>query len=42
MNSNHARVCPSPEWSEHMYHDVLPGLCAGLDLGTRMLEIGPS
>ena len=24
-----------------MHHDVLPGLCAGLDLGTRMLEIGP-
>ena len=24
-----------------MYHDVLPGLCAGLNLGTRMLEIGP-
>jgi len=41
MNSNHARVCPSPEWAEHMHHDVLPGLCAGLDLGTRMLEIGP-
>ena len=41
MNSNHARVCPSPEWAEHMHHDVLPGLCAGLDLGTRMLELGP-
>jgi SAM-dependent methyltransferase len=41
MNSNHARVCPSPEWAAHMHTDVLPGLCAGVDLGTRMLEIGP-
>jgi SAM-dependent methyltransferase len=41
MNSNHARLCPSPEWAAHMHTDVLPGLCAGVDLGTRMLEIGP-
>jgi len=41
MNSNHARVCPSPEWAAHMHTDVLPVLCAGVDLGTRMLEIGP-
>jgi SAM-dependent methyltransferase len=41
MNSNHARVCPSPEWAAHMHADVLPALCAGVDLGARMLEIGP-
>jgi SAM-dependent methyltransferase len=41
MNSNHAMVCPSPEWAAHMHSDVLPPLCAGVDLGARMLEIGP-
>jgi len=41
MNSNHARVCPSPEWAAHMHQDVLPGLCAGIELGPRMLEVGP-
>lgn len=41
MNENHARLCPSPEWAAHLHTDVLPGLCAGVDLGPRMLEIGP-
>jgi SAM-dependent methyltransferase len=41
VNSNHARVCGSPEWAEHLQTDVLPVVTAGLDLGTDMLEIGP-
>jgi ubiquinone/menaquinone biosynthesis C-methylase UbiE len=41
MNSNHARLCPSPEWAEHLRTEVLPRLCLGADLGSRVLEIGP-
>lgn len=41
MNENHARLCPSPEWAEHMHTDVLPELTRGVELGARMLEIGP-
>lgn len=41
MNENHGRVCPSPEWSAYMQEEILPGLCEGVDLGRRLLEIGP-
>ena len=41
MNENHARLCPSPEWAEHIQHDVLPLLTRDIDLGSAMLEIGP-
>lgn len=41
MNAHHAALCPSAEWAEYLHHDVLPALTAGLDLGLRMLEIGP-
>src|SRR4051794_17544919 len=41
MNENHAKLCPSPEWADHLHRDVLPGLADGLTLGPRMLEIGP-
>jgi ubiquinone/menaquinone biosynthesis C-methylase UbiE len=41
MNENHAKVCPSPEWAEHMQRDVLPSLTEHADLGAEMLEIGP-
>jgi ubiquinone/menaquinone biosynthesis C-methylase UbiE len=41
MNENHARVCPSPEWAEHIQKDVLPSLTQHADLGDDMLEIGP-
>jgi ubiquinone/menaquinone biosynthesis C-methylase UbiE len=41
MNTNHDRVCPSPEWAEHLHRDVLPAIVDGVDLGDRMLEIGP-
>jgi len=41
VNENHANVCPTPEWAAHLHQDVLPELVAGVDLGRRMLEIGP-
>jgi len=41
MNENHARVCTSPEWAEHLQNDILAVLTSGLDLGKEMLEIGP-
>jgi SAM-dependent methyltransferase len=41
MNENHAKLCPSPEWAAYLHKDVLPALAEGLELGPRMLEIGP-
>src|ERR1700677_3657457 len=41
MNQNHATLCGSPEWAEHIQMDILPALAGGLDLGEHMLEIGP-
>jgi ubiquinone/menaquinone biosynthesis C-methylase UbiE len=41
MNANHARLCPSPEWAEHLCNDVLPAVTAGVDLGDELLELGP-
>jgi len=41
MNENHATLCASPEWADHIQVDILPPLVAGLDLGETMLEIGP-
>lgn len=41
MNENHARLCPSPEWAQHLQDDILPVLTRDIDLGSRMIEIGP-
>jgi len=41
MNDNHARLCPSPEWAQHIQDDILPLLTRDIDLGAAMLEIGP-
>jgi SAM-dependent methyltransferase len=41
MNENHARVCTSPEWAQYIQTEVLPALTRDVDLGDRMLEIGP-
>jgi SAM-dependent methyltransferase len=41
MNSNHARVCSSPEWAEYIQRDILPALTRDVDLGETMVEIGP-
>lgn len=41
MNENHDRVCPSPEWAEYLQSEVLPQVVDGVQLGAKMLEIGP-
>ena len=41
MNENHAKVCTSPEWAEYIQTTVLPAVTRDIDLGDRMLEIGP-
>jgi ubiquinone/menaquinone biosynthesis C-methylase UbiE len=41
MNNNHATVCTSPEWAQHIQTDILPTLTRDVDLGDQMLEIGP-
>ena len=41
MNSNHTRLCGSPEWAAHIQDKILPTVTAGVDLGADMLEIGP-
>jgi SAM-dependent methyltransferase len=41
MNDNHTRLCPSPEWAQHLHRDVLPSLTAGVALGDELLELGP-
>jgi SAM-dependent methyltransferase len=41
MNSNHEKLCPSPEWAQYLRHDLLPSVTDRVDLGPHMLEIGP-
>jgi ubiquinone/menaquinone biosynthesis C-methylase UbiE len=41
VNENHARLCTSPEWTEHIQTEILPVLTRDVDLGSDMLEIGP-
>ena len=41
MNENHQRLCGSPEWAAQLQETVLPRVSRDVDLGQRMLEIGP-
>ena len=41
MNSNHAKLMPSPEWAAHIQDEVLPQATAGVELGDDLLELGP-
>jgi ubiquinone/menaquinone biosynthesis C-methylase UbiE len=41
MNENHHRLCGSPEWAAQLQETVLPRLFADVEVGDRMLEIGP-
>jgi SAM-dependent methyltransferase len=41
VNENHAILCASPEWAEHLESEVLAPLVAAVDLGDEMLELGP-
>jgi ubiquinone/menaquinone biosynthesis C-methylase UbiE len=40
MNDNH-KLCSSPEWAEQLQTRVLPYLVRDVDLGDKMLEVGP-
>ncbi len=41
MNGNHAILCASPDWAEHLESEVLTPLTDAVDLGEKMLELGP-
>lgn len=41
VNENHAKLCASQEWADHLQQDVLPELAARAALGGDVLEIGP-
>ena len=41
MNENHARVCGSAEWAAQLQETVLARLARDVELGERLLEIGP-
>jgi protein-L-isoaspartate O-methyltransferase len=41
INSNHQRLCGSPEWAAQLQETVLSRLCGTVELGDRLLEIGP-
>jgi ubiquinone/menaquinone biosynthesis C-methylase UbiE len=41
VNENHVRLCPSPEWAEHIQSEVLPSLWNITTFGDVMLELGP-
>ncbi len=41
MNENHAKLCPSPEWAQHLHSEVLPAVTTGVALGEDLLELGP-
>jgi SAM-dependent methyltransferase len=41
MNQNHAQLCPSPRWAQHLHDEVLPYLANVASLGEYMLELGP-
>lgn len=41
MNSEHAALCSSPEWAEHIRDVVVPEVLESVSLGDDVLEIGP-
>jgi ubiquinone/menaquinone biosynthesis C-methylase UbiE len=41
MNENHQRLCGSAEWAAQLQDTILARLCRDVELGPRMLEIGP-
>jgi ubiquinone/menaquinone biosynthesis C-methylase UbiE len=40
VNENH-KLCSTPEWAEWLQTEVLPFLVRDIDLGEKMLEVGP-
>lgn len=41
VNENHARLCASLEWAEHIQTEILPRVTASACLGEQLLELGP-
>jgi SAM-dependent methyltransferase len=41
MNHDHAELCSSGEWAEHIAEAVLPAALGDVTLGDDVLEIGP-
>ncbi len=41
MNSEHLRLCSSPEWAAYVADDLLPWVLADHRLGDELLEVGP-
>jgi ubiquinone/menaquinone biosynthesis C-methylase UbiE len=41
MNHDHAELCSSQEWAEHIAETVLPAALDAVTLGDEVLEIGP-
>jgi SAM-dependent methyltransferase len=41
MNSDHDKLCSSPDWAAYLQSEILPVVTAGVRLGDDMLEIGP-
>lgn len=41
MNTDHEKLCSSPDWAEYLQSEILPIVTAGTSLGDDMLEIGP-
>jgi SAM-dependent methyltransferase len=40
MNTDHDRLCSSPEWAEFLTTELVPWCLAGLELGPHVLELG--
>jgi SAM-dependent methyltransferase len=41
VNEEHLRLCASPEWAETVATQILPWTLEGVELGERLLEVGP-
>jgi protein-L-isoaspartate O-methyltransferase len=41
VNSEHLRLCSSPEWAAYVADDLLPWVLADHRLGDELLEVGP-
>jgi SAM-dependent methyltransferase len=41
MNDGHLEFCASPQWRAMLAESILPTALEGIDLGDRVLEIGP-
>ena len=41
MNTDHLRICSSPEWAQYVRDELVPWALAGDELGDDVLEVGP-